>query len=634
MDRDNFNGGGASENGAALGRRAARYLRRRCLFKAFQALGTAAGGVAGPAGNVVGGLAARGLAGILAAGLFLVFFFLGCAIASWCPVIFGNVTLIGDEGRSEAMRGLMTGYGNSAAESSELTQAFQSINAGMDRQRAALSEEDQKSLAAAIQEPWDLAYLCAAYGVATELYANQGKNPEADMTTRVFEFLKNALVGYEVEVSAQRLTPAVYPLFEKREILLAGEGGQPVLREVYEKIGEAETLESREEPAYREIEVQPMAEENGESKMLEKIKVYEKIPGQTILYKPQETSVREKKHIRGALKKSTVLVSLGIAPEEKYAGEAAFSEVTNAEYAEYLREALVETLELSVEGEGPKAGQYLWPCPGYQEITSWFGIRPPEATQGIGSTDHGGIDIGAPQGAVVIAAAAGRVTQSGVNGGYGNSVTIDHGGVTTLYAHLSAIAAVSGQQVAQGEVIGWVGSTGNSTGPHLHLSAYIGGQAVDPLQLFTKAQHPFGLAEEDYGGVSGDVESWRPAAKAALLANGLSTEKWMVDKVLRQIATESGGNERAVQKIFDINSGTPIPFNNGICPWCQGGDGGCGSANVGHGLMQTIPSTFEAYAHAGHEDIFDGYDNLLAALCYAKARYGPQLLGLGEGHGY
>lgn len=110
-----------------------------------------------------------------------------------------------------------------------------------------------------------------------------------------------------------------------------------------------------------------------------------------------------------------------------------------------------------------------------------------------------------------------------------------------------------------------------------------------------------------------DITSWTPYVIQALAMNGLSTAAGMVKKVLRQIATESGGNPNAIQKISDINS------KNG---------------NPAMGLMQTIKSTFDAYKFSGHGNIFNGFDNLLAALNYAKHRYGPNLSALGKGHGY
>ena len=95
---------------------------------------------------------------------------------------------------------------------------------------------------------------------------------------------------------------------------------------------------------------------------------------------------------------------------------------------------------------------------------------------------HEGVDLGAPYGSPIEAAAAGTVIYAGWLGGYGNLTVIDHGGgLATAYGHQSRIGVSVGQQVAQGEVIGYVGSTGHSTGPHLHFEVRVNGQAVDPL---------------------------------------------------------------------------------------------------------------------------------------------------------
>ena len=123
---------------------------------------------------------------------------------------------------------------------------------------------------------------------------------------------------------------------------------------------------------------------------------------------------------------------------------------------------------------------------------------------------------------------------------------------------------------------------------------------------------------EDGGGALGNpggagVTRWRSYVVKALKANGLSASDAMVAKVLRQIATESGGNPGARQPGADPD-----------------GDG----SGPALGLMQTKRGTFNAFKFAGHGNIFNGYDNLLAALHYAKARYGPSLYFLGNGHGY
>ena len=129
----------------------------------------------------------------------------------------------------------------------------------------------------------------------------------------------------------------------------------------------------------------------------------------------------------------------------------------------------------------------------------------------------------------------------------------------------------------------------------------------------------FKKAESDAGGSQGSpsgsgVQRWAGQVKQALAANGLSTSQDMIDRVLRQISSESSGNEKAVQgNIGDINNIT---------------------GDLAKGLMQTISSTFNANKFPGHGDIFNGYDNLLAALNYAKKTYGPSLSFLGNGHGY
>ena len=94
---------------------------------------------------------------------------------------------------------------------------------------------------------------------------------------------------------------------------------------------------------------------------------------------------------------------------------------------------------------------------------------------------HNGWDMDAPHGAPIKAAKAGRVILSGVKGGYGNTVMIDHGGgFVTLYAHQSKLGVSVGETVGAGEVIGYIGSTGQSTGPHLHFEIRVNGSPVNP----------------------------------------------------------------------------------------------------------------------------------------------------------
>jgi len=114
-------------------------------------------------------------------------------------------------------------------------------------------------------------------------------------------------------------------------------------------------------------------------------------------------------------------------------------------------------------------------------LTSSFGARRPAANGG--SRAHAGVDLAAPTGSPVTATQAGRVSSAGWAGGYGNLVVVQHGnGVETRYAHLSRIGVVAGQQVSQGQVLGLVGSTGHSTGPHLHYELRQYGRALNPLK--------------------------------------------------------------------------------------------------------------------------------------------------------
>jgi murein DD-endopeptidase MepM/ murein hydrolase activator NlpD len=139
----------------------------------------------------------------------------------------------------------------------------------------------------------------------------------------------------------------------------------------------------------------------------------------------------------------------------------------SADLAAKIRAAQAHSTVRHVSGSG-----FIWPVAA--PITSPFGWR--------WGRMHEGIDLGAAYGTPIAAAAAGAVIYAGWEGGYGNLVVIDHGGgIATAYGHQSRIAVSVGQSVSQGETIGYVGSTGHSTGPHLHFEVRVNGQAVDPL---------------------------------------------------------------------------------------------------------------------------------------------------------
>lgn len=124
-------------------------------------------------------------------------------------------------------------------------------------------------------------------------------------------------------------------------------------------------------------------------------------------------------------------------------------------------------------------GIFRWPTPGYNAITSPYGMRHHPVVQNYKL--HTGIDIGAPAGAMIVAADSGVVVHSGWMGAYGNAVLIDHGnGLATLYAHQSSTLVPRGGKVVKGQPIGRVGSTGWSTGPHLHFEVRVNGNPVNP----------------------------------------------------------------------------------------------------------------------------------------------------------
>lgn len=133
-----------------------------------------------------------------------------------------------------------------------------------------------------------------------------------------------------------------------------------------------------------------------------------------------------------------------------------------------------------LSGKGNYAGGILsWPTPGYTRVTSEFGFRI-HPILGYKKM-HTGIDIAAPYGATVVASNSGKVIASYYNSGYGNMIIVDHGGgIATLYAHLSSRLVNVGATVSRGQTIAKVGSTGLSTGPHLHYEVRLNGVYQNP----------------------------------------------------------------------------------------------------------------------------------------------------------
>lgn len=154
---------------------------------------------------------------------------------------------------------------------------------------------------------------------------------------------------------------------------------------------------------------------------------------------------------------------------EEYLEEVQALAAQSAVLAEAIRNAQTGA---GSTGTGISVSGFIWPVNG--AVVSGFGMRWGRL--------HEGIDISALTGTPIWAAAAGTVIHAGWLGGYGNLVVLDHGnGLATAYAHASAILVAVGQQVSQGETVSLVGSTGNSSGPHLHFEVRVNGVAVDPL---------------------------------------------------------------------------------------------------------------------------------------------------------
>jgi murein DD-endopeptidase MepM/ murein hydrolase activator NlpD len=167
--------------------------------------------------------------------------------------------------------------------------------------------------------------------------------------------------------------------------------------------------------------------------------------------------------------------ALGAVREDRasFIREADALQAQSASLAAQIRSAqAAATPSTAPADSSPSASGFIWPVSG--PVTSGYGYRWGRL--------HEGIDIAVPSGTAVHASASGTVIVAGWVGGYGNLVVVDHGGgIATAYGHNTSVAVGVGQAVAQGQVIAYSGSTGHSTGPHVHFEVRINGGAVDPL---------------------------------------------------------------------------------------------------------------------------------------------------------
>ncbi|WP_430491021.1 tape measure protein [Lactiplantibacillus pentosus] len=207
---------------------------------------------------------------------------------------------------------------------------------------------------------------------------------------------------------------------------------------------------------------------------------------------------------------------------------------------------------------------------------------------------HKGIDFAAPLGTPIPAQYGGTVVQAGPASGFGNWVVIKPSGasVDTIYGHMKRMKVKTGQHVKAGQIIAWVGSEGQSSGPHVHyeLRAGLGGKSYNPMTYGASAGNPSGHS----------VDRWRPYVVRALKANGFAATDSQVAAWMKVIKRESNGDPSVINT-WDRN------------------------AQLGHpskGLVQTIQPTFDAYKFKGHNNPLNGYDDLLAGIHYMKAIYG------------
>jgi murein DD-endopeptidase MepM/ murein hydrolase activator NlpD len=148
-------------------------------------------------------------------------------------------------------------------------------------------------------------------------------------------------------------------------------------------------------------------------------------------------------------------------------------------------DAQITSVRSSVERQQilANATPSIWPTTGW--LTSSFGGRRDPFTGG--RDYHAGLDISADRGKPVRATADGTISEAGWSGNYGNMVLVGHRfGLSTRYGHLSHLAVRPGQTVRRGDIIGFVGSTGRSTSPHLHYEVLLNGQAINPLRFLTR----------------------------------------------------------------------------------------------------------------------------------------------------
>lgn len=228
-------------------------------------------------------------------------------------------------------------------------------------------------------------------------------------------------------------------------------------RQIQENAQELEALQEEIEKAIQEYEAAEAAEANAAAAIANMIAEYQR-------QKAQEAAQ-----------------NAGLADQMQQANADAEA---NGEEPPYSQEEIQDAMN-NAGGSTVSGNGLMWPVPCSTRVTSRFGTRVDPFT---GKTaTHNGIDIDGfnNAGNSIVAAAAGTVITASHDSAYGNYVVIDHGDMTTLYAHMSGMAVTAGSWVEQGQTIGYLGDTGRATGVHCHFEVFVGGGRVDPASYFS-----------------------------------------------------------------------------------------------------------------------------------------------------
>lgn len=220
------------------------------------------------------------------------------------------------------------------------------------------------------------------------------------------------------------------------------------------------------------------------------------IEAQKVQIEQKKSELQAKRDQAAEIEAQAALVSADLAKKKSQhqdaldqnlkAQQAVFDEIDRLESESKALSEKIRKLQAAQAGKGGGSLNgtiSTWPVPGYYEISSPFGWRTHPITKK--RSMHTGTDIVAPTGTKLHAAGAGVVIMAGWNTAYGNMTIIDHGsGISTLYGHQSRLDVSEGESVEANQVIGAVGSTGWSTGAHLHFEIRVSGNPTDPLQYF------------------------------------------------------------------------------------------------------------------------------------------------------